>query len=296
LFGLGEFTQALEHLKKGTTLYEPQKHRSLAALYGYDLGISCLCRTFFVLWYLGYPDQALKKSEQALALVQEPFHPQSRAYTLMFAAVLHQLRREEQAVQKLTEMAITLSTEQGLPLWLASGRILQGWVLSQQGQAEEGIALLLHGLASWRATGAELELPYFLSQLAEAYGKAGRVREGLNTLDEAVALVRKNGEHSHEAELYRLRGELVLQSGAQSLESRVQAEAEEYFRQAIDIARHQRAKSLELRAVMSLSRLLQSQGNKEAARPMLAEICGWFTEGFETVDLQEAKMLLEDML
>ena len=291
LFGLGEFTQALEHFEEGTALYEPKKHRSLAALYGYDLGVSCLCRTFYVLWYLGYPDQALKKSEQAFALVQEPFHPQSRAYTLMFAAVLHQLRREGQVVQKLAEAAIKLSTEQGLPLWLASGTILQGWVLAQQGRVEAGIAQLLQGLASWRATGAELELPYFLSQLVEAYGKAGRVREGLSTVNEAIALVQKNRERIHEAELYRLKGELLLQS-------RVQEEAEECFRQAIDIARRQSAKSLELRAVMSLVRLgSQRQGTrkKKIARQMLAEIYGWFTEGFETKDLQEAKMLLEEV-
>jgi adenylate cyclase len=284
LFGLGEFAQALEHFEEGTALYDPKKHRSFAALYGYDLGASCLCRAFFVLWYLGYPDQALKKSEQALTLVQEPFHPQSQAYTLMFAAVLHQLRREGQAVQKLAETAIKLSTEEGLPLWLASGNILQGWVLSQQGQIEEGITQLLQGLASWRATGAELELPYFLSQLVEAYGKAGREKEGLSTLDEAIALVQKNGEHSHEAELFRLKGDLLL--------PRVQEEAEECFRQAIAIARRQSAKSLELRAAMSLSRLWQHQGKQSDAYELLAPVYTWFTEGFGTADLKEAKALL----
>jgi predicted ATPase len=288
LFGLGEFTQALEHFEEGNALYEPEKHCALAALYGYDLGVSCLCRTFYVLWYLGYPDQALKKSEQAFALVQEPFHPQSRAYTLMFAAVLHQLRREGQVVQKLTETVIKLSTEHELPLWLASGTILQGWVLAQQGEVEVGIAQLLEGLAAWRATGAELELPYFLSQLVEAYGKAGRVREGLSTVNEAIALVQKNRERIHEAELYRLKGKLLLQS-------RVPEEAEECFRQAIDIARCQRAKSLELRAATSLARLWQQQGKKAEAHKLLSEPYHWFTEGFDTKDLQDAKALLDEL-
>ena len=140
-----------------------------------------------------------------------------------------------------------------------------------------------------------MSLPYFLALLAETYGKAGQVREGLSALAEAIALVQKNGERSHEAELYRLKGELLLQSRVQSLESRVQKEAEECFRQGIDIARRQSAKSLELRAVMSLSRLLQRQGKKEAARRMLAEIYGWFTEGFDTADLKEARTLLEEV-
>lgn len=147
-----------------------------------------------------------------------------------------------------------------------------------------------------RATGAELNRPEILARLAEAYGAVGQVKEGLTLLAEATAAVHKTGERFYEAELYRLKGTLTLQSKVQSLKSEVEEEAEEYFRKAIEIARGQQAKSLELRAVMSLARLWQQQGKKEEARRMLAEVYNWFTEGFDTADLQEAKMLLEELL
>ncbi|MBI3303221.1 MAG: hypothetical protein HYZ72_14230, partial [Deltaproteobacteria bacterium] len=183
------------------------------------------------------------------------------------------------------------------------GTILQGKAMVEQGQGEPGIAQIRQGLSVYQATGAELIQPYFLALLAEAYGKAGQAEEGLSALAEALAKVDKTKERREEAELYRLKGELSLKSrqvedksktsqdksGVQSLES----EAEECFRKAIEIARRQQAKSLELRAVMSLSRLWQSQGKKAEARRMLTEIYGWFTEGFDTADLQEARALLE---
>src|SRR5262249_46492705 len=173
---------------------------------------------------------------------------------------------------------------------LARGTILRGWVLAAQGQAEEGIAQMRQGLTAHRATGAEHARPYYLALLAEAYGKGGQAEEGLTVLDEALAMVNKTRERFYEPELHRLKGELLLALSAEN-----QAMAEGYFQQAIDIARHQSAKSLELRAVTSLSRLLKTQGKTEAARQLLAEMYGWFTEGFDTADLQEAKALLETL-
>jgi predicted ATPase len=170
------------------------------------------------------------------------------------------------------------------------GIILLGWALAEQGQGEEGIAQIRKGLASWQATGAELYRPYWLALLAEAYGKVGKIEEGLAVLTEALDAAHKNGERYYEAELYRLKGELLLVLSAEN-----QSEAEVCFRQAIDIARQQSATSLELRAVTSLSRLLQKQGKKEDARKILAEIYGWFTEGFDTGDLREAKTLLQGL-
>jgi predicted ATPase len=227
---------------------------------------------------------------------------------------------------------IRLSAEQEFPYWLATGTIFRGWALAEQGQVEEGIAQMQQGLAAFRATGEGLEWPYRLALLAEAYGKVGWAEEGLSALAEALAIVDKTGVRFYEAELYRLKGQLTLQkfqvSGSTfqvqenqkskgkgqkstitnpqpltpstqyltpSTQAEVEREAEECFHKAIDIARKQQAKSLELRATMSLARLWQRQGKRHAARTALSEIYGWFTEGFDTADLKEAKALLEEL-
>ena len=187
---------------------------------------------------------------------------------------------------------MSLATEHGFPFFSVQGAILLGWALAEQGQIEAGIARIREGLTTFQNMGIESTRSYNLALLAEAYEKAGQIEEGLRTLAEALAKVDKTGERFYEAELYRLKGELTLQSQVQSLRSKVQEEAEECFSQAIEIARRQSAKSLELRAVMSLARLWQQQGKQYEARRMLAEIYGWFTEGFDTKDLQEAKALL----
>jgi TOMM system kinase/cyclase fusion protein len=298
-FWLGEVASARDHLEQGIALYYPQQHRALAYLSGQDPGVVCLSYVAWVLWYLGYPDQALKRSQEALTLAQELSHPYSLAFALVGAAWLHQCRREAHEAQEQAEAVITLSTEQGFPFSLAMGTILQGWALAAQGQGEEGIAQLRQGLVAYRATGAELRRPYYLALLAEAYGKGGEAEEGLKVLTEALAAVDKNGERMYEAELYRLKGELTLKSIVKTSQNKSQAslgsEAEECFLKAIEVARKQQAKSLELRAVMSLSRLWQQQGKKSKAGQILAEIYGWFTEGFDTKDLQEAKALLQEL-
>jgi len=288
LIWLGEFAVAREHLEQGIALYHPQQHRSHAFLYGYDSGVHCLSFGAWALWYLGYPDQALRRIHEALTLAQELSHPFSLAFALAFAAWLHQLRREGQAAQERAAAAIALSTDQGFPFWVAWGTILRGSALAEQGQRAEGIAQMRQGIAAWRATGAELQRPYYLALLAEAYGKAGQAEEGLSVLAEALTAVHKTGERQHEAELHRLKGELLL-----ALSAEKHAEAETCLHQALDIARHQQAKSLELRAATSLSRLWQHQGKRQEARQLLAEVYGWFTEGFDTADLLEAKVLLE---
>jgi len=199
-----------------------------------------------------------------------------------------------QAVQARTEALLALAREHGFPFFLALGAIRQGWVLAGQGQVDEGIAQIHQGLAAYRTTGAEVLRPDWLALLGEAYRTGGQSEEGLNALAEALELVQKTGGCNREAELYRLKGELTLQS-KEGMKSGVEAEVEACFQKAIAVARHQSAKSLELRAVMSLSRLWQQQGKKAEARQLLAEICGWFTEGFDTKDLQEAKALLEEL-
>jgi len=267
-------------------LYDTQQHRSHAFLYGRDPGVDCGLYASWALWLLGYPDQALKRNNEALTLAQELSHPFSLASILACAGVLHTFRREGQATREQAEAAMALSTEQGFPHWLALGTILQGWALAEQG--EEGTAQIRQGMAAWRTTGAELARPYFLALVAEACAKGGQAEEGLSALAEALATVHKTGERFYEAELSRLQGELLLvQSTPQT------AEAETCFHQALDIARRQQAKSLELRAALSLSRLWQQQGKREDAHQLLAPIYGWFTEGFDTLDLQEARALLQ---
>jgi predicted ATPase len=293
---LGEFIPAREHWEQGVALYDPQQHRALAVLYGgADPGVYCLSGVALALWSLGYPAQALKRSQEALSLAQELSHPHSLAFALSLAARVHQFRREGQAAQDLAEVVIALSTEQELAFWLAWGTTVRGGALVEQGQGEEGIAQIHQGLAAYRNTGAEGWRSYFLALLAEVYGKVGQPEDGLVVVAEALAMVDNSGERVVEAELYRLRGELTLaQSSVQGLESRVK-EAEGCFHKAIEIARKQQAKSLELRAVMSLARLWQSQGKQDEARQILVEIYGWFTEGFDTKDLQEAKALIEEL-
>jgi predicted ATPase/DNA-binding SARP family transcriptional activator/class 3 adenylate cyclase len=310
LFYLGEFEPARKHLEEGIALYDPKKHRFNTFIYGQEPGVNCLTYMILVLWFLGYPDQALKMNLEALELAREVSHPFSLAHVQSFIAVLHHLRREEDLTQKRSEEVIALSTEQGFTFWSAIGNIVRGWSVAEGGEVEGGIAQIRKGLASYRATGAEVGAPIWLAMLAEAYGKLGRKEEGLAVLVEAQSAVEKGGERMWEAELYRLRGELLLrvreeENGRMGEREKIThspthplfpSSPEECFRKAIEVARRQGAKSLELRATMSLSRLLKKQGRKEEAMQMLQEIHGWFTEGFDTADLKEAKALLEQSI
>jgi predicted ATPase len=202
--------------------------------------------------------------------------------------MLCQLCRDVQAAQERATAAIALCTEQGFALYLARGTILQGWAIAEQGQGAAGLAQMRQGLVAYQATGAEVFRPYYLAFLAEVYGKVGQTGEGLTLLGEAIAAVHKTGERFCEAELYRLQGELLLVRSAEN-----HGKAEACFQQALVVARRQQAKSWELRAATSLSRLWQRKGKRAAAYDLLAPVYGWFTEGFDTADLQEAKALLE---
>jgi class 3 adenylate cyclase/predicted ATPase len=315
LFYLGEPADAREHVEQGLTLYDPQKHNPQVSGVATDSGVACWSFAAWVLWYLGYPDQALKRAHEALTLARELSHPFSLAFALSFASWLHQFRQEGQLTQERAEALIALSSEQGFPYRLADGTIMRGWARSEQGHGEEGIAQIHQGIAAYGATGAGVQRPHHLALLAEACGKVGQTEEGLSALTEALGIVHKNGERIHEAELYRLKGELVLQSGVRGPESeeenqkakietspqpltpstQAEAEAEACFQKAMEIAQRQQAKSLELRAVMSLAKLWQRQGKPKEAHEMLAEIYGWFTEGFDTKDLQDAKALLDEL-
>jgi predicted ATPase len=277
-------------VKQGLALYDPQQHRAQAFLYGEDAGVVCRSHAAFALWYLGYPDQGLARNEEAVTLAQHIVHPYSLCYALSFAAVFHQFRREVRAAQERAEAAIILAQEQGFPSWMAQGSLLRGWALAQQGQAQAGIEQIQQGLTAWRATGAEQARPYCLALLAEAYGTIAQPESGLTVLAEALTLAETTGDRWYDSEVYRLKGALLLQQSADSHE-----EVQACFQQALDVARALQAKSLELRAATSLARLWQQQGQRHAARRLLSEVYTWFTEGFDTADLQEAKALLEEL-
>ncbi len=299
---LGEWASARAHLEEGIALQDPPKRRLLTFP---DTRMVCLSNVARALWFLGYPEQALKNNHQALALATELSHPLSIAIALFYGAWLHQLRREAQATRAIAERAVTLSTEQGFPFWAAAGTILRGWALAEEagssegrGQGQAAIAEIRRGITAWRAIGAVAVGPYYLGLLAEAYRGMGQPEAGLAALAEALEIANKNGERFYDAELYRLKGEFALQPGGQPPPSQAQSpasESEGYFRQAIDIARRQGARSLELRAATSLARLLAHRGAHEEARRLLADIYGWFTEGFDTADLKTAKTLLNEL-
>jgi class 3 adenylate cyclase/predicted ATPase len=288
-FYLGQLSQAHAHLEHGIRLYDPQQHHVLAFRYGnIDPGVACLAAGGWTLWLLGYPEQALARATEMLTLAQNLEHPNTLARGLYWTSLLHQLRREWQVVSERADTAITVATAQQLALVLAVGPIMRGWALAMQGQRAEGLTQLRQGLDAYRATGTEFYRPHFLSMLAEVHQSLGQPEAGLTALREALALVEKTGERYYEAELHRLTGELLLQHAAPEV-----SQAEACFQQSLDIARRQQAKSLELRAAMSLARLWQQQGKQAEAHELLAPVYGWFTEGFDTADLQDAKALLE---
>jgi predicted ATPase len=292
LFRGGELAAARPHQEQGMTLYEPERHRTHAALYsGHDPGVCCRMQAAQSLWFLGYPDQAVASIQAALALAQQLAHPLSLTMALRWAAVLHHLRREAPLTQIRAEAAMAIATEQGFPQHLSQAMPLRGWALTACGYEEEGLTQIQQGLAASRAMRPTRDRPYHLALLAEASAQVGRTTEGLAALTEALATLAQSGVRWCEAELYRLRGELLVQHTIAQPE-----EAEGCFQLALAVARRQQTKSLELRAAMSLSRLWQRQGKRAEARELLAPIYGWFTEGFDTADLQEAKASLDELL
>jgi predicted ATPase/class 3 adenylate cyclase len=282
---LGELALAQKHLAQGSALYD-RRQRSHAVLN--DPGVFCLSFASWVLWLLGYPEQALQRSRAALTLARELSHPHTLAAVLFFAGILHQLRRERHLTRERAEAAIALAREQGLPFWVPFANIERGWALATQGQWDEGIAHIQQGLVAHQAIDAEIARPVYLAMLTEAYVAAGQVQAGLRVLAEALAHVDRTEERYYEAELYRLKGDLLLR---QRVPDTSQAEA--CFERALVVARRQQARSWELRAATSLAHLLWSQNQRAAAHNLLAPIYAWFTEGFDTADLREAKALME---
>ncbi len=306
----GDFATAHTSWRRCLAMYEPQQALAHLSLYDSDPGVVASVLSAFVSWVRGYPEQAVRQAEAALTQAQALANAQTHIFTLFWRAALSQERREVTAVQRYTASLLSLAREHGIANGLAHGMIMHGWALAEQGQVEEGIAQIREGLAMVRTIGIGTGQAHSLILLAEAYSKRGQIKEGLSVLTEALAQVEKTGDRSYEAELYRLKGELTLQqhrgqatgNGQQKnstdprpLSPDSQGEAETCFLKAIHIARRQQAKMWELRAAVSLARLWRGQGKAQQAQKMLAEIYHWFTEGFDTKDLQEAKALLEEL-
>jgi class 3 adenylate cyclase/predicted ATPase len=291
LYWCGDFTGSLKHLEQGIELYRPDEHRALAHQHaGYDPGVACRGFSAYALWYLGYPDRAVRRSEEAIALAHHLSQAVSMILADWFGALVRHLRREGPQARALAETAIALSTEQASVNFLGNALVEHGWAIAQEGRTAEGATGILRGIDMCRNAGAVLEQPHGWASLAEAYRGAGLIDQAMEAVAEGLKQAQATSARFNEAELHRLKGELLLAGAEPGL-----GEAERCFRQALEIARRQSAKSLELRAVTSLSRLLHREGKREEARRLLAEVYGWFTEGFDTADLKDARTLLDTL-
>ena len=294
LFWAGEFERSLQHLEEALKLYDRPKHHSLAFVYGgYDPAVASLAFMSWGLWVIGYPEKAVARSDESIALADSLRQPFSQATALSFAAMLHHARHDPAATRTYAERTIALCNEHGIAIYLEMAKIMLGWAKNQETEGGEGIDLIREAIADWRAAGAELVIPQFQQALAAALARGGSYEEALAAIDEALAVIASTGDHSFEADCWRWRGELLwrIQDGAGG----EHADAEACLHKAVAIARQQKAISLELRAHARLSPLLARRGEVKAARQALAEIHGKFQEGFDTHDLKHAKQVLEEL-
>jgi predicted ATPase len=287
LFFLGDFIAAHTHLTEASALYDPKQDRSSSVT---DPEATCMSYLAMALWFLGYPNQAMALSRAALARSEELDYPFKRITTLNWSCIMHHLHRDMHITQILAETAVALCQKHSFSSRLSVSHIHLGWALAAQGQGEKGITLIHQGLTGWQDAGTKNALPFLLCMLAEAYHASGQCHEGLAIANEALMLVDQYSERWYEAELHRIQGELLL---SQSEEHDLVAGS--YFHQAISIAHDQHAKSWELRAATSLAKLWQSQHKRQEAYDLLAPVYNWFTEGFDTADLIEAKSLLGEL-
>lgn len=288
---LGELTISRILLEEAVTHYEEQKGSALPLLTPQDPGVACLSLLSCVVWLLGYPEQSLRYSQRALALARRLEHPFHLGYAHLYCALLHVFRHEPEQAEHHGQAMVRIGTEYGLDLLTILGSPYVGIAKAWQGEPLVGIEMLTQALAMWRAIGVELNRIYPLSGLAQAYQAAHQYERAFATVNEALAHVEQHGEYFYQAALLHMRGELFHTQPTADL-----AAAEADFQQAIALARKQETKLLELRATMGLSRIWHAQGKTEHARMLLREVYGWFTEGFDTKDLTEARSLLAELV
>jgi predicted ATPase/DNA-binding winged helix-turn-helix (wHTH) protein len=301
LFYRGEFSAALAHFERASAMYDPEQHSPNRQFsLDHDPGVSCAAHGALTLLMLGYPDRAAARMRECLDYARAIDHPLTLTMAYNFAATFYQFRREHRVVQELEDVRLEYSKKHDFDLFLLLGEIYRGWLVAEEGRPEEGLGQIGYGLTAFQAIGAELGRPTFLGILAGVYDQLGRSDEAMAAVNEAFSLGEQTGLHYWDAELQRLKGTLLLhaeRASAQSVSRRTsrEQEAETCFLEAIEIARRQQAKAFELRAATSLGQLWQRQGKTQKARGLLAEVCDWFTEGFETPDLIEAKALREEL-
>ena len=286
----GNFGEGRMHYDRAITLYDPVKHRPLATKFGQDPGMSILSHRSQAVWFLGYPEAALADVERALARAREVGHAATLMYALWFTSVTQICCGNYATANALIKELVLLSAEKDAVSWRAFGTALQGSLLAITGRASDAIQLINSGITALRATGATIYVPLLLSHLTLAYAEVGHFEDAWRSADEAETAVQKTGERWFEAEVHRVPGEVALKSANPDA-----AKAEAYFKRALTVARQQQAKSWELRAAISMARLWRDQGKRDQARELLTPIYGWFTEGFDTRDLKEAKALLDEM-
>jgi predicted ATPase len=278
------------HLETAASLYRPDEHRDSAFRYGQDIGVSAFVMLSWALWHRGYADQSARAADRALAYSRELGHAHTLAQALQSAGMAAVFARDVATAHAYGNDCVALASEHGFALWVARGRILQGWADAQRGEATTGILRIRDGLAASEATGSHQLAPLFLTLLAEALALAGKIEEGLAALDDALAKAAVSGVRGWDAEIHRLRGELT---GRLPYPDPVRAE--DSFHTALAIAREQGTRGYELRAATSLARLWRDQGRRSEARDLLAPLYDSFTEGFDTADLKDAKALLDEL-
>jgi predicted ATPase len=287
----GKFTSALQHCEQWLASYDQSRHGTLVSPIGVDPGVVAQIFAGTSLWQLGYPDKALQYAREAVALARTRVHPFSLAFALTWEAAIHCFRRDLAAVRDTAAEVIPLSEAQGFPLWLGAGRVLHRVALAIAAADATAIPEIMQGMALAASTGNRSGAQFLILLLAELHAAAGNQAEALRAVEMALAEAEQTGQHSWDAELHRLQGQLTLQCPTPSTQAEV--EAEHLFCRALEIARGRDARSHELRTATSLARLWQQQGKAANARALLVPIYGWFTEGFDTADLQEAKALLD---
>src|SRR5262249_25509716 len=292
LFFQGEFQTARHYLEQGVALYDLRRHHRPQV--EHDPGVIGHSISSWVLSALGYFDQAMRRAHEGIALATALAHPHSLAFALNAAALASLLQRAPQRAYQFADDTLALAQEYGFPFWRTVSMLMRGWALTDLGHLEAGIQQIQEGLSQYHDTGARVGQAAWIGFTASAYGKAGRIDEALAIVEGAFACMTSAGEWSVEPMLHHIKGELLLRNAQlHTVPRRDDSDAEHGFLTCITIARRQRAKLWELRAAISLAHLWQHQGKKENARQMLAEISNWFTEGFDTADLKEAKTLLD---
>lgn len=284
----GALLEARRLQEEGIAKYSPEQRHAPVFRFAQDLGVGCRSYSALSLCLLGFPDQALARGQDALAMAHELSHPFSMGFAGCWLAFVTQFRRDVRMVREQSEAALSLATDQGFPVWAAAATTMHGWATAIEDESEAGLAELQQGIAAWRATGAGAWLAYYGTLLAEVFERLGKAEAALHELDKAQAVMEKTEERWWEAEIYRLRGSLLSRHSMAS-------EAETWLQRALDVAHRQHAKLLELRAAVHLANLWRDQNRYADARKCLAPVYGWFTEGFDTTDLQEAESLLDQL-